>query len=84
MPCVFDRDGLQLYLNFSPGHLLPHVHVYARGLEAVLSIETGALLIGKLQRGDLRQVQRIIAANREKLLQGFAAAANHQRPERID
>ena len=84
MPCVYDRNGMQLYLNFTPGHLLPHVHVYARGLEAALAITTGDLLIGKLRSGDLRQAQRLIAANREKLLQGFTAAANHQRPERID
>lgn len=84
MPCVYDRDGIQFYLNFTPGHLVPHVHVYARGREASLSIETGELLIGRLTSSDLRYAQRVIAANRAKLLQGFAAAANHQRPERID
>lgn len=49
-----------------------------------VSIETGELLIGRLTSSDLRYAQRVIAANREKLLQGFTAAANHQRPERID
>lgn len=84
MPCVYDRDGVQFYLNFTPGHLLPHVHVYARGREATLAIATGELLIGQLTRSDLRYAQQIIAAHRDQLLEGFAAAANHQRPERID
>lgn len=84
MPCVYDRDGIQFYLNFTPGHLLPHVHVYARGQEATLAIATGELLIGQLTRSDLRHAQRVIAANRDKLLAGFTAAANHRRPERID
>jgi len=55
MPCVYDRDGLQLYLNFTPGHLLPHV--YARGREASLAIETGELLKGQLTGSDLRLAQ---------------------------
>ena len=66
MPCVYDRDGIQFYLNFTPGHLVPHVHVYARGREASLSIETGELLIGRLTSGDLRYAQRVIAAGQAK------------------
>lgn len=84
MPCVYDRDGVQLYLNTPPEHPPPHVHVVARGQLAVVAIETGALLQGQLRGRDLRYVQKVIAGNRAKLLQGFRDAAAYKLPERID
>lgn len=84
MPCVYDRDGVQMYLNTPPEHPPPHVHVYARGQEAQLAIETGDLIRGALHPKDLRYAQRVIAANRAKLLQGFRDAAVYKLPERID
>ena len=80
MPCIFDRDGVQIYLNTPPEHPPPHVHVEARGQRAVVAIESGALLDGKLRSRDLRYVQRVIAANRATLLQGFRAPGPPPRP----
>lgn len=84
MPCVYDRDGVQIFLNTPPEHPPPHVHVTARGQRAVFEIETGALLEGQLRGRDMRYVQRVIAKNRPKLLKGFIDAAAYKLPERID
>lgn len=84
MPCVYDRDGVQIFLNTPPEHPPPHVHVTARGQLAVIAIETGALLQGQLRSRDLRYVQRVLAANRAALLRGFQDAAAYKLPERID
>lgn len=84
MPCVYDRDGVQIYLYNPPEHPPPHVHVFARGLEGILAIETGALIAGKLKGRDLRYTQEVVAKHREALLQGFRDALAYKSPQRID
>lgn len=84
MPCVYDRNGMQFYLYNPPEHPPPHVHVFARGFEGILSIKTGALMAGRLRGRDLRRAQAIIAEHREALLQGFRDATAYKSPKRID
>lgn len=83
MPCVYDRDGIKMYL-YPQDHPPAHIHVHARGHVAVIDIATEVLLLGKIRKNDLRYALRVIANNKARLLQGFNDAISHKSPKRID
>ncbi|MEI9990313.1 MAG: DUF4160 domain-containing protein [Rhizomicrobium sp.] len=62
---IFFGFVVQMYWNDHPP---PHVHVYYQGLEALIAIETGDIIVGELPRGARRLMREWVNSHRVELL----------------
>jgi len=65
-----------MYSKDNRGHHEPHVHVMYQDFEAVFSINTGALLSGKLPPKKIRLVELWIELRQDDLLADWKLAIN--------
>ena len=72
-----------MYFRDNKQHNLPHIHVRYQDEQAVLSIDEGELLDGRLPRKQLKMVQAWIEIHKEELQLDWQLAVNGEDPFRI-
>ena len=64
-------------------HPPPHVHILYQGFEALIAIETGALIAGELPPGALRVIRAWVERRRSELLANWERGKLRQPFERV-
>ena len=85
MPTISMFYGILVLMYFRDNkqHNLPHIHVRYQDEQAVLSIDEGELLDGRLPRKQLKMVQAWIEIHKEELQLDWQLAVNGEDPFRI-
>jgi hypothetical protein len=66
MPIILILNGLKIYV-YADDHLPPHLHAIFAEYEAIIDIETGNVLGGKLPKRVLRKALVLINENKEMI-----------------
>lgn len=82
MPVISYFFGIYVRM-YHADHPPPHVHVEYQGREAFVSIETGEIIEGELQRNARRLVRDWCVLHREELLRNWQRAQALEPLERI-
>jgi hypothetical protein len=82
MPTISQFFGISVAMYWQD-HPPPHVHVFYGGAEALIAVETGELIAGRLPRGALRIARDWIASKRNLLLANWARARDNLPMEQI-
>jgi hypothetical protein len=77
---IFYGIAIRMYLN---DHFPPHFHAIYGDSEACVSIETGALLEGRLPKTAERLVREWLSLNRDALTENWRLARQGQLPRPI-
>ena len=85
MPTISMFYGILVLMYFRDNqrHNLPHIHVRYQGQEAVVAIQDGVVLEGKIAPRQLRMVQVSMDIHREDLLLNWDLAVSGEPPFRI-
>jgi hypothetical protein len=82
MPTIAYFLGIAVAMYYRD-HNPPHVHVIYQGYEALIAIENGRILRGKLPPTALLIIRRWVTLRRDALLDNWARAREHRALERI-
>jgi hypothetical protein len=82
MPTISMFFGITIQMYWRD-HPPAHLHAFYGGAEALIAIEDGELLAGRLPPGALRLVREWIEANRAGLLSNWDRARNNEPFEQI-
>ena len=82
MPCICEFDGIQIYM-YDNDHQPPHFHVYVRGEQAIVDMQTFAIT-GRLRRPDRRKVMAWANKRQGELLRNWTRIERKQPLERIE
>lgn len=77
MPRISQFYGISIYMYYGD-HAPPHLHAIYGGREAIVNIETGAVIAGDLPRRAGKLVDEWVANHRHALLDNWGRAANQQ------
>jgi hypothetical protein len=82
MPTIAIFFGLtiQMYWRDYPP---PHIHVFYGGSEALVAIETGEILGGRIPPAALRLVREWVQNRREELLENWERASRREPLEQV-
>ena len=85
MPTISYFFGIYvlMYLMDNRRHHAPHIHVSYQDDDAVIAIETGDILDGRLPPKQLRLVQAWVEIHRDELMDDWALAIAGEKPFRI-
>ena len=76
MPTISMFYGIIIYMYYfdNKKHKLPHIHVHYAEESAVLSIEEGKVLDGKIKNNKMKLVQAWIEIHKEELMADWKLA----------
>lgn len=85
MPTISMFYGILVLMYFRDNqrHNLPHIHVRYQGQEAVIAIQDGVVLEGKIPSRQLRMVQVWMDIHRDDLMLNWDLAISGELPFRI-
>ena len=73
-----------MYALDTKQHHLPHIHVEYQGMEAVISIPSGDIIVGEIATNKMKLLQAWIEIHREELMADWAIAVKGGEIFRID
>lgn len=82
MPVISYFFGIYIRM-YHDDHNPPHFHVEYQGYEALVNIETGEIIVGKLPKKAIKIVQEWAKENQEALIKNWENAVALQPLERI-
>lgn len=77
MPRICQFYGISIYMYYGD-HAPPHLHAIYGSREAIVNIQTGAVIAGDLPRRAGKLVGEWVANHRHALLDNWERAANQQ------
>jgi hypothetical protein len=75
---------IYMYALDTKQHHLPHIHVEYQGMEAVISIPSGDIIVGEIATNKMKLLQAWIEIHREELMADWAIAVKGGEIFRID
>ena len=78
MPRISEFYGIAIYMYYGD-HAPPHFHAIYGRFEAVVAIETGAILFGRLPPRAMRLVREWGERYRRELLEDWKRSRRHER-----
>jgi Domain of unknown function (DUF4160) len=86
MPIISMFYGIIVYMYAldTKQHHLPHIHVEYQGMEAVISIPSGDIIVGEISTNKMKLLQAWIEIHREELIADWAIAVKGGEIFRID
>ena len=86
MPIISMFYGIIIYMYAldTKQHHLPHIHVEYYGMEAVISIPNGDIIVGEISTNKMKLLQAWIEIHREELMADWAIAVKGGEIFRID
>jgi hypothetical protein len=75
---------IYMYALDTKQHHLPHIHVEYQGMEAVISIQSGDIIVGEIATNKMKLLQAWIEIHREELMADWAIAVKGGEIFRID
>jgi hypothetical protein len=85
MPTLSMFFGIIIRMYYAPKeHNTPHIHVYYQDMTAVINIQDGNLMSGKLSLKQLRLVSAWIEIHQDELLADWELCQNGEKPFSIE
>ena len=86
MPIISMFYGIIVYMYAldTKQHHLPHIHVEYQGMEAVISIPSGEIIVGEIASNKMKLLQAWIEIHREELVADWSIAVKGGEIFRID
>jgi hypothetical protein len=85
MPTISMFYGLVVRMFYGPAeHNPPHIHAVYQSDEALIAIEDGRVLDGKLSNRHLRFIQAWVEIHKDELLADWDLCQNGEEPFKID
>lgn len=86
MPIISMFYGIIVYMYAldTKQHHLPHIHVEYQGMEAVISIPNGEILVGELATNKMKLLQAWMEIHREELMADWSIAVKGGEIFKID
>jgi hypothetical protein len=75
---------IYMYALDTKQHHLPHIHVEYQGMESVISIPNGDIIVGEIATNKMKLLQAWIEIHREELMADWAIAVKGGEIFRID
>jgi len=81
MPTISMFFGIIVRMYFAPKeHNPPHIHVYYQGDSAVIDIENGELISGKLGKKQQKLIAAWVEIHKESLLANWSLCQKGEKP----
>jgi len=86
MPIISMFYGIIVYMYAldTKQHHLPHIHVEYQGMEAVISIPNGDVIVGEIATNKMKLLQAWIEIHRDEIMADWAIAVKGGEIFRID
>ena len=86
MPTISMFYGIIVYMYAldTKQHHLPHIHVEYQGMEAVISIPNGDVIVGEIATNKMKLLQAWIEIHRDEIMADWAIAVKGGEIFRID